>query len=36
MLKSLRIECLLLLIPLALMSSFGALSRFLYRTKSKQ
>jgi hypothetical protein len=36
MLKSLRIECLLLLIPLALMSSFGALSRFLYRTTSKQ
>jgi nitrogen fixation-related uncharacterized protein len=36
MLKSLRIECLLLLIPLALISSFGALSRFLYRTTSKQ
>jgi len=36
MLKSLRIECLLLLIPLALISSFGVLSRFLYRTTSKQ
>jgi hypothetical protein len=36
MLKSLRIECLLLLIPLALFSSFGVLSRFLYRTTSKQ
>jgi hypothetical protein len=36
MLKSLRIECLLLLIPLALISSFGVLSRFLYRTASKQ
>lgn len=36
MLKSLRIECLLLLIPLALFSSFGVLSRFLYRATSKQ
>ena len=36
MLKSLRIECLLLLIPLALFSSFGILSRFLYRTTTKQ
>jgi len=36
MLKSLRIECLLLLIPLALFSSFGILSRFLYRTTTEQ
>ena len=34
--ESLRIECLLVLIPLALISSFVALSRFLYRTTTEQ
>jgi hypothetical protein len=34
--KSLSLEWLLLLIPIALISSFVALSRFLYRTTTKQ